>query len=119
MTILVEEGKHASCTDRNGDLQYSPGYDINRRINDAWGIRDIIRSGSLITGSYASWMTKARSPDYLVVPPLPPDSPLYSRFAKDRRRLTQDKAVYQVRSFPSSEIAADDPLLLKKIEEGG
>jgi hypothetical protein len=35
--ILVEEGKHASCTDKNGDGYYTPGYDVNKRINDAWG----------------------------------------------------------------------------------
>lgn len=34
--ILVEEGKHASVTDMNGDGYYTPGYDVNIRMNDAW-----------------------------------------------------------------------------------
>jgi hypothetical protein len=29
--ILVEEGKHASCTDRNADGQFTPGYDVLHR----------------------------------------------------------------------------------------
>jgi hypothetical protein len=117
MTIMVEEGKHASCPDRNGDGIYSPGYDINRRINDAWGVRDVIRSGSLVTGAYQSWMTKPRPPDYLVVPPLPKDSALYPEFSKDRRHLTKDKAVYQIRPFPMSESAAGDEKLKKMVAE--
>ncbi len=119
MTIMQEEGKHASCPDRNGDGIYSPGFDINRRINDAWGIRDIIRSGSLITGEYQAWMSKYRWPEYNVVPPLPKDSPLYKTFVKDRRRLTRDKAVYQLRPFPRAELAAADPKLQRLIAHKG
>lgn len=44
LTVLVEEGKHASCPDRNADGFYTPGYDVNVRVNDAWGVRDIFRS---------------------------------------------------------------------------
>ena len=34
VTLLVEEGKHASCTDKNGDglLQYSADKDVNERV---------------------------------------------------------------------------------------
>lgn len=49
LTILVEEGKHASCPDRNGDGLYTPGYDVNIRTHDAWGVRDIF--GSRFAGS--------------------------------------------------------------------
>lgn len=118
ITIFVEEGKHASCTDRNADLFYSPGYDVNRRMTDAWGVRDVIRSGTLATSSYQSWMTKPRSAAYLVVPPLPENSPLYPHFVLDRRQL-QTKAVYQLRPFPSATLAADDKLLHQKIAEKG
>ncbi len=31
ITLLAEEGKHASCTDKNGDGYYTPGYDVNRQ----------------------------------------------------------------------------------------
>lgn len=44
LTVLVEEGKHASCPDRNADGFYTPGYDVNVRVNDAWGVRDTFRS---------------------------------------------------------------------------
>jgi hypothetical protein len=44
LTILVEEGKHASCPDRNADGLYTPGYDVNARTNDAWGVRDVFAS---------------------------------------------------------------------------
>ena len=47
MNMLVEEGKHALAPDRNGDGYFTPSYDVNVRINDAWGVRDIIRSGGL------------------------------------------------------------------------
>ncbi len=119
MTIMQEEGKHASCPDRNGDGIYSPGYDINRRINDAWGIRDVIRSGQLITGDYKAWMSKFRWAEYNVVPPLPKDSPLYPGFVKDRRQLTEDKAVYVLRPFPRADLAKDDPRLQRLIAEKG
>ena len=46
MHLLVEEGKHALATDKNGDGVFTQGYDVNVRINDAWGTRDIIRTAS-------------------------------------------------------------------------
>ncbi len=118
MSIFVEEGKHASCTDRNGDGVYSPGFDVNRRINDAWGVRDVIRSGSLITGHFQGWMAKARRPNYMVVPPLPQNSPLYPSFARDKRELP-NKAVYKLRPYPSAESAKDDKGLYEKIADKG
>jgi hypothetical protein len=45
--ILVEEGKHGSCPDRDGDGQYTPGYDVNHRVRDAWGLRDVLGYGRL------------------------------------------------------------------------
>ena len=81
ITILVEEGKHGNCTDRNGDGFYSPGYDVNRRVNDAWGCRDILRSGQVFTSEYQGWMTKVRFPRTRIAPPLPEDSPLYEEFS--------------------------------------
>jgi hypothetical protein len=38
--VLVEEGKHSTSPDRDGDGRYAPGYDVNRHTRDAWGIRD-------------------------------------------------------------------------------
>jgi hypothetical protein len=107
LSILVEEGKHASCTDKNMDGYYTPGYDVNRRINDAWGVRDIIRSGGLRTGGWESWMAKVRTDNSMVLPPLPDDSPHREQFVEDGV-YASGFAVYEIRPFPDSENAADD-----------
>jgi hypothetical protein len=69
LTLFVEEGKHATGPDRNADGHYTPGYDVNRRINDAWGIRDTLGSGVLLTAAYSSAMTKPREFEYRMLPP--------------------------------------------------
>jgi len=102
--IMVEEGKHASCTDKNGDGFYSPGYDVNTRVNDAWGVRDIMASGGLYTGSFQSWMAKPRRPEHRVFPPLPEDSPLRERYTEDGV-YAPDNAIYELRPFPRPEAA--------------
>lgn len=68
LTILVEEGKHATSPDRNADGFYSPGYDVNRGYNDAWGVRDLIGSGQLGGARYEGSMTKPRKEGGLVIP---------------------------------------------------
>jgi hypothetical protein len=73
LTFFVEEGKHAVCPDRNADGIYTPGYDVNQRVHDAWGVRDVLGSGFLIAVGYRSSMTKPRDPAYRL---LPPPSPL-------------------------------------------
>ena len=70
ITLLVEEGKHASCTDRNSDGQFTPGYDINQFVNDGWGVRDVFGAGFLFTGNYAAYMTKPREPQTRLLPPV-------------------------------------------------
>ncbi len=112
MTILVEEGKHASCTDKNRDGLYTPGYDVNRRVNDAWGLRDVISTGYLFTGGYEAWMSKVRHPDTAVLPPLPADSPLWTA-SYNRDVDIQNSAVYALRPYPDASRAADDEGLLK------
>jgi hypothetical protein len=69
ITLLIEEGKHASAPDRNADGIFTPGYDINTRIHDAWGLRDIMGSGYLLRGNYESSMSKPRSKGFRVLPP--------------------------------------------------
>jgi len=118
MTILVEEGKHASCTDKNGDGFYTPGYDVNERINDAWGVRDVIRSGMLASGGFQSWMAKFRWPDTRVFPPLPEDSPLIEMHY-GVEPYAPDNAIYELRPFPRPELAEDDPKLYPFIEDKG
>jgi len=116
--LLVEEGKHASCTDKNGDGHYSPGYDVNKRVNDAWGVRDVMATGSLYSGGYAAWMSKPRRPEHRVFPPLPADSPLRERFTVDGV-YAPDNAVYELRPFPKLAPAlAYDPGLERFVDKG-
>jgi hypothetical protein len=107
MRILVEEGKHASCTDKNGDGYYTPGYDVNRRINDAWGVRDVISSGALFSGGWQSWMAKVRQEQDRVMPPLPEDSPLRGPLTVDGV-YAPDNAIYELRPFPPATEAEPD-----------
>jgi hypothetical protein len=106
MTLLIEEGKHAFATDANGDGYFTKGFDVNVRVNDAWGVRDIMRTGHVFTGGYESFMTKVRRPEHQVLPPLPADSPL--RRALARRTRGQTLATYELRPFPAREAAGDD-----------
>lgn len=109
MHLLVEEGKHALATDKNGDGVFTKGYDVNRRINDAWGTRDIIRTGTLFSGGYESWMAKTRRPEHRIFPPLPDDSPLQRDLR--RRKAGGRYAVYELRPFPPASIAGEDHAL--------
>ena len=105
--ILVEEGKHASCTDRNADGQFTPGYDVTERINDAWGVRDTLGTGTFFTGDYKSWMTKIRRDDTRVFPPLPKDSPLRAEWSIDGE-YAPDNSIYTLRPWPTAEKADSD-----------
>ncbi|MBE2218609.1 MAG: hypothetical protein IAE90_10415 [Ignavibacteria bacterium] len=115
MHILVEEGKHASCPDINGDGYYTPGYDVNLRTNDAWGVRDVIRTGILFASEYHTYYSKVRLPEYKVMPPLPEDSPLRKRYTKDSV-YSPDNAVYQLREFPNPRLAGRDEHLRHDME---
>ncbi len=120
MTILVEEGKHASCTDKNHDGVYTPTFDVNRRINDAWGVRDIMRSGGLYSGGFQAWMAKVRMQQDRVFPPLPPDSPLRQNFTVGGV-YAPNNAIYQVRPFPRPEDVDQEkePKLIHFIDDKG
>ncbi len=120
MTILVEEGKHASCTDKNHDGVYTPTFDVNRRINDAWGLRDIMRSGGLYSGGFQAWMAKIRTLKHRVFPPLPDDSPLREFFEVDGV-YAPDNAIYEVRPFPRPEDVDQEkePKLIHFIDDKG
>ena len=116
MHLLVEEGKHGLCTDKNGDGYYTPSYDVNRHVNDAWGIRDIIRSGALYSSEYQAWMAKVRRPEHRVFPPLPEDSHLRQSYIHNGQYAAAN-AIYELRAFPASDNAESDALLQQKIEE--
>ena len=109
-TLLVEEGKHAVGTDKNGDGYFTPSYDVNVRVNDAWGTRDVISSGAVLQGGYQSWMTKVRFPEYRIFPPLPEDSPLREKLVRKRgaENWETENAVYELRALPPSDLGAYD-----------
>lgn len=114
--LLVEEGKHAMATDKNGDGYYTPGYDVSVRVNDAWGVRDTVRGGTLFSGAFQAWMAKVRQPQHRVLPPLPRDSQLYARMAEHGIDASQ-LAVYQLRPYPASSLATDKTLREKIAEK--
>jgi len=103
MHLLVEEGKHALATDKNSDGYYTPGYDVSRHVNDAWGVRDATRSGQLFSGGYQAWMTKVRQPEDRLFPPLPEDSPL--RAGLVRLVGEGERPEYALRPLPSASLA--------------
>jgi len=109
--IMVEEGKHASVTDMNGDGYYTPGYDVNVRTNDAWGLRDVIRTGELFSSEFKAYMAKIRKPQHRVFPPLPADSPHRAKYMKDDK-YAPENAVYQLRPMPAPEKALPDEVLV-------
>jgi len=116
MTLLVEEGKHASCPDKNSNGYYTPGYDVNRRVNDAWGIRDIMRSGALYTGGYQAWMTKVRRNEHRIFPPLPSDSLLRESYTENGE-YAPENAVYTLR--PLSQDAYEHEGMSRYIRDKG
>jgi hypothetical protein len=81
LTLFVEEGKHASAPDRNGDGAFMRGYDVTERVNDAWGVRDSLGHGVLLSSSYSPEMTKARTDAFRLLPPASP----YLQVAARRR----------------------------------
>jgi hypothetical protein len=117
--VFVEEGKHASCTDRNADGYFTPGYDVTERVNDAWGVRDTLGTGTFFSGNYQAWMTKVRADDTRVFPPLPEDSPLREAHTRDGV-YAPDNAIYVLRPYPRPEAAAPDlkPYIADKGDPG-
>lgn len=114
MNLLVEEGKHALATDKNADGVFTPGFDVNRRVNDAWGVRDIISTGTLYSGGYQQWMAKVRRPEHRVLPPLPEDSDLRNDLA-DQVGDAQ-LATYELRRFPGMAVVGTDKALQHIVE---
>lgn len=74
--VLVEEGKHATVPDRNGDGVYTPSYDVNVYPNDAWGVRDTLRTRDWLALGYSAELTKPRDSRNIIWPPNTPSRPL-------------------------------------------
>jgi len=115
LSILIEEGKHASCTDKNSDGIYTPTYDVTERINDAWGVRDIITSGRLVTGGFQAWMAKRRDLSSIVFPPVPENSPDYESFI-DRYGEYLDGSTYELRPYPYYKQLKEDKKIDKSLD---
>jgi hypothetical protein len=112
ITILVEEGKHASCPDRNADGVYTPGYDVNHRVNDAWGVRDVLSTGFLGASDYSSSMSKTRELRFRMLPP-----PVAGRCPSRPSRATVSEEMlgrYELR--PANQVPACDKVAQEKEE---
>jgi hypothetical protein len=104
LIVFVEEGKHASAPDRNGDGVFTPNFDVNRYASDAWGIRDTMRSNQL-SPVFKSDTFKKRVPEIAVdsngtLRPAEGDNPWavqafnrYVRYDYQLRRPTEDRIV--------------------------
>ncbi len=108
MSLAPQEGRwpYIAClrvADGNSVLRisgfYSPGYDVNRYVNDAWGVRDVIGSGFLGTSAYQGWMTKPRSEATRMFPPSPPPGMGCPRGAAESSLRDPDKRLgtYELR----------------------
>lgn len=109
LTLFVEEGKHASCPDRNADGIYTPGYDVNERVTDAWGVRDVLSTGFLLGSSYYTSMTKPRKPFFKVRPPdmdLPCVHPWYHSLDRDTVEVVH---TYELRRANEISVCEDIP----------
>jgi len=96
LTVLVEEGKHASAPDRNGDGVYTPGYDVNIRVNDAWGLRDVLGSSVLFGAGFSASMAKPRDDAFRLLPPT--DAPVCGQRRLSRATPAPGLGRYELRS---------------------
>ena len=103
VTLFVEEGKHATAPDRNSDGSFMRGYDVTERVNDAWGVRDSLGQGVLLSSGYASEMTKPRTQAFRLLPPSPIDRHVTPRL-RSYRDGEPSMGRYELR--PANTIAA-------------
>jgi len=68
LRIFVEQGKHASAPDRNGDGVFDPKADITELPFDAWGVRDRQPLTFRIGATFQPRMFVPRKPDTQVWP---------------------------------------------------
>jgi hypothetical protein len=108
VTLFVEEGKHATAPDRNADGAFMRGYDVTERVNDAWGVRDSLGHGVLLSSGYASEMTKPRTEAFRV---LPPESPYLQVTARQRSYHEGEPSLgrYELRSANVVAVCAEIP----------
>ena len=102
VTLFVEEGKHATAPDRNADGTFMRGYDVTERVNDAWGVRDSLGHGVLLSSGYTSEMTKPRRQALRV---LPPPSPYLQVRARQRSDNDGQTALGRYELRPANTVA--------------
>jgi hypothetical protein len=103
VTLFVEEGKHATAPDRNADGTFMRGYDVTERVNDAWGVRDSMGHGVLLSSGYASEMTKPRTQAYRL---MPPQSPYLQVTARQRSNKEGEPSLGQYELRPANTVLA-------------
>jgi hypothetical protein len=103
VTLFVEEGKHATAPDRNADGAFMRGYDVTERVNDAWGVRDSLGHGVLLSSGYASEMTKPRREAFRV---LPPESPYLQVTARRRSYKDEEPSLGRYELRPANRVRA-------------
>jgi hypothetical protein len=106
VVLFVEEGKHATCPDRNADGIYTPGYDVNVRINDAWGVRDVFGSGWLVAPGFSFSMFKPRWPKFMLLPPETPKRCLADAWYSSLPEDTTGRHRYELR--PANKVVMCD-----------
>jgi hypothetical protein len=109
IVLLVEEGKHAVAPDRNADGHYTPGYDINRSLNDAWGVRDIFGASQLGPSAYQGWMTKPRHGDNRFRAHTDRASALWATSYRSAWWPKLPDSTYELRALPSACLTYQDP----------
>jgi hypothetical protein len=119
VTLLVEEGKHGTAPDRNADGTFMRGYDITERVNDAWGVRDSLGHGVLLSSGYASEMTKPRAKAFRI---MPPPSPYLQVTARHRSYDDEEPSLgrYELRAANTvacASIPIDGARLLRMMSE--
>jgi len=103
VALFVEEGKHATAPDRNADGAYMRGYDVTERVNDAWGVRDSLGQGVLLSSGYASEMTKPRNRAFRL---LPPESPYLQVAPRQRSYADGEPTLGRYELRPANTVAA-------------
>jgi len=79
------------------------GYDVTERVNDAWGVRDSLGQGVLLSSGYASEMTKPRSKAFRL---LPPQSPYLQVTARQRSYQDGEPSLGRYQLRPANTVAA-------------
>lgn len=120
LTVLVEEGKHATAPDRNGDGVFTPSYDVNLRVNDAWGVRDTMRTRRLLSAEYRAEMLKVRRSATKV---FPDETPAWMRVAYDEH-FNESEAITRTtyrldRSIDRHDLCNDDGKISEAVRDRG